>query len=345
MAVVMGAHSSVFSTNRESFFGVRYCVGELGLNVFLVLSAYLLAKGFFQDTDGFRIGKFYVNRLMRLLPAYYAAFPVTILLNAIHDIPPKSYYVMLQNFSFYDLMYIPVTWSLCIEEWMYAALMLLFFVLSLNKKWDRGKVFLAAALFLGVLAMVLRARALIMEPMIDYDYPIRKQTLLRMDTFAVGILAAWLEARKQALYEKLMKSRVVFVLWLCCLSGSMFLWYRLLGGAQNPFAKWLIYLSLPLSALYLILKVKDLKLWEAPVLQKAKKPLAVASALTYPCYLVHFQFYIYVSDYCNNNLIMGRVGPFLLTLLAVIGTAALIHFALEVPMNDLRRKLVSKMHM
>lgn len=343
MSVVFLGHSSVFSTNWGGFFGIRYTVGELGVTTFFVLSGYLLGASFFRKPEGFSVPSFYLNRLLRLLPVYYFSLLFTAWLN--HNQVPVLSWFLLQNRDPSQLSFMPPTWSLCIEEWCYVFMMVAFLILMIFFRKNRERAFLAAVVLAGITALIVRIITVARDPGIDYDYGLRKQTLLRMDTFALGILGAYLEIRKPELFGKLKKNPLVLVLAILGLAGSLVVWYKLMAGSQNPAAKCLIYLTLPLSVLYFILKWKDLNFWEKKGWQKAAKPLAFFSALTYPCYLIHFQYFILVSNYCNDNLVWQRTGPFLLTLAMVFGWALAVHFVIEVPINVLRKKLVAKFHM
>ena len=342
MALVFAAHTSVFSTNWGGFFGLRYTFGEVGLTSFLVLSGYLLGVSVFAKPDDFHVGKFYVNRLLRILPAYYVALIFTAFLN--HSRLPGICFALLQNYNKEALSFMPPTWSLCIEEWTYVPLMLLFLLMLLFFRKKKGKAFLIAATIILAAALILRAVQLIQNPGSGLDFKLRKRTQFRMDTFMFGTLAAALEYRKKALFERILKNPLVNLAALAGLIGSMAMWYALLAGSDNPVFKYLIFTILPVFTLFFVLRIKELPLWKKPFFEKAKKPLALMSALTYPCYLVHFQFYILVSNYCNDHLVWNRVLPFLLTLLVIILWALIVHFVVEKPINRLRRWLVSKIH-
>lgn len=339
MALVFAAHSSVFSTNWGGFFGLRYTFGEVGLTSFLVLSGYLLGVSVFRDPDSFHVGKFYVNRFIRILPAYYVALIFTAILNH-SSIPPISF-ALLQNYNKDQLSFMPTSWSLCIEEWTYIPLMLLFLLLLLFWRKDRGKAFLVAVVLILVTALVLRLIYLIQHPGSGIDFKLRKRTQFRMDTFALGMLASWLEYKHKAVFDKVLKNLWVNLAALIGLIGSMAMWYVLLDGSENPVFKYLVFTVLPIFTLFFVLRIKDLPVWKKPFFEKAGKPLALLSALTYPAYLVHFQFYILVSNYCNDNLVWHRALPFILTLLMTFGWALAVHLVVEKPMNFLRRKLMS----
>jgi peptidoglycan/LPS O-acetylase OafA/YrhL len=103
-------------------------LGWLGVDLFFVLSAYLLGQPF-MDGRTPHVGRFLLDRFLRIAPAYYAAFFLTALGFALFApdawIPGKAWWslVFLQNFDFQTFIAInPAFWSLAIELQFYLLL-------------------------------------------------------------------------------------------------------------------------------------------------------------------------------------------------------------------------------
>src|SRR5215469_867181 len=92
-------------------------LGWIGVDLFFVLSGYLIGGQFFKllvEGNKIELGDFYLRRILRTLPSYYAVLAVYFLLN-----PPPSwkYIVFAQNFD-NPTRFAP-SWSLCVEEQFY----------------------------------------------------------------------------------------------------------------------------------------------------------------------------------------------------------------------------------
>lgn len=138
-------------------------VGFIGVDVFFVLSGYLITTnllGEYQGTRRLRLGTFYVRRLLRLYPALLVMLVVTVaaapLLDLTRDYLAKraalaAVYVgnVYMTYAHHWLGPFTHTWSLALEEQYYLVWpLLLWGVLAL--RWPRR----AVAAGLGVLAVV-----------------------------------------------------------------------------------------------------------------------------------------------------------------------------------------------
>lgn len=107
--------------------GIRF--GWLGVDLFFVLSAYLLGQPFFDRSRHPNVVRFWGDRFWRIAPPYYAAFLLTAVAYAAFApdawIPGKAWWslVFLQNFHFETFIAInPAFWSLAVEMQFYLLL-------------------------------------------------------------------------------------------------------------------------------------------------------------------------------------------------------------------------------
>lgn len=103
-------------------------VGWLGVDLFFVLSAYLLGQPFLDGRPP-PTRRFLVDRFLRVAPAYYAAFASAILLYVLFApgawIPERAVWSLLfvQNFDFLNFLAVnPAFWSLAVELQFYLIL-------------------------------------------------------------------------------------------------------------------------------------------------------------------------------------------------------------------------------
>ena len=103
-------------------------VGWLGVDLFFVLSAYLLGQPFIDGRPP-RVGRFLADRFLRIAPAYYAAFAATVLAYVAFVpygwIPNLAWWslVFLQDFQFRTFIAVnPAFWSLAVEMQFYVLL-------------------------------------------------------------------------------------------------------------------------------------------------------------------------------------------------------------------------------
>jgi peptidoglycan/LPS O-acetylase OafA/YrhL len=185
-----------------------------GMDLFFFLSGFLIGTIILRSLDTVgtqRVRRFYLRRVFRTFPAYYAVLALLALTTTLT--PEQHRHLPLE--IFYLTNYGPLTrenfvmlwgWSLALEEQFYLSVPLLFFLLSRLKS-DRGRVVFLAALWLSALAIrfvVFFSHASWTDNALNYALYYKTHT--RFDTLVAGILlalvylrwrvpiATWLEA-------------------------------------------------------------------------------------------------------------------------------------------------------
>lgn len=172
-----------------------YLSGFYGVELFFVLSGFLIGQIFFREFDGplsFKnLKTFWYRRWLRTLPLYYLVLLIRILFTGSEF--PTLHFLFLQNsdlFSGYNNEWFGESWSLCIEEYFY----LLFPILILLLHWITKKINLAILFSIVItitLCFILRYHYAFSGNWIDYDTISRKTTYFRLDAIAYGVLIAW----------------------------------------------------------------------------------------------------------------------------------------------------------
>lgn len=128
---VFAYHYQVFVSGRPTF-GWISTVGWVGVDLFFVLSGYLIGNQLFAGVASGRslsLASFYIRRLLRTLPNYYVVLALYFLLPGImggKEPPPLWRFVTFtQNIGLQPGTAFSHAWSLCIEEQFYLLLPLL----------------------------------------------------------------------------------------------------------------------------------------------------------------------------------------------------------------------------
>lgn len=313
--------------------------GYVSVFVFFVLSGYLFGAGFFKKPEEFSVPRHFLKRMLRILPVYYLALFFTWYMNGWEGRIPIRCFFLLQNYKPKALSFMPVAWSLCVEEWTYVILALVFLLLGLNKKLSKDRRMIIAALLLIIASHVVRLIIVIRDPSVAFDEGIRKQTFASMDSFGYGILAAALEKKKPELFRKFFYGPKTLLFFAGCFALAAFGFYWIITGQSNgPLTKIFGFTLYAFAALFLVLFLKG-------CFEKVKVPAIPAtvvgfcSALTYPLYLIHFQYYIKWSNFCRYQGIVIRGEYIARAILSALLWALIVHVVLEIPLGILRKKV------
>jgi peptidoglycan/LPS O-acetylase OafA/YrhL len=130
--IVLLYHYKVVVSGQDTF-GYVTQVGWMGVDLFFVLSGYLIGDqilGAIARHEHLSLGKFYLRRLLRTLPNYYAVYLLYLfgpeLLKGSSTSDVWRFLTFTQNFEFRPGVTFSHSWSLCIEEQFYCLAPLIF---------------------------------------------------------------------------------------------------------------------------------------------------------------------------------------------------------------------------
>lgn len=163
---VLMDHFSFPMTERFPLLKTYLQSGWVGVDLFFVLSGYLITRGLVRESPRSRLERlklFWMRRVLRIFPLYYFMLVVGTLaclaIGAYSDIPRWPSWVFFQNYSLiYDekmLRWTAHTWSLAIEEQFYFVWPLVMLYAAPKARIPLA-IALAAASFLARTAMMLR---------------------------------------------------------------------------------------------------------------------------------------------------------------------------------------------
>lgn len=178
--------------------------GFLGVDLFFVLSGFLLGLPFLAWAQGLRpmpdLRRFLKRRALRVLPAYYVQLAILVLAGwLVSGAWPIDWRQLLaylsMEFVFFEVVGLPlngVWWSLPVEWNFYLVLPLLGFAFSRARWW---------LVALGVLVAVVGFRLACYGWLLErrtaglFSYPSIIQLPARLDEFVFGMLGAWFHLR------------------------------------------------------------------------------------------------------------------------------------------------------
>ncbi len=167
-----------------------------GVEIFFVLSGFLIAPGLFAVAEGrMTASRFWLRRAWRTLPSYYTFLVINLFIAwwFAHDRVPNGSYVFFSQ----SLITPPAStffaesWSLAVEEWFYlsAAIAAALSFRFEGKSGIVGARFRLWLLILVVVSPVVRAAWSVTQGY-EWDAGLRKLTVFRLDAIAIGVLTA-----------------------------------------------------------------------------------------------------------------------------------------------------------
>jgi peptidoglycan/LPS O-acetylase OafA/YrhL len=209
IALVFMYHYMVFGS-REPTFGWASVVGWVGVDLFFVLSGYLIANQLFAGMvrgERLSLPRFYARRALRTLPVFWLVLALYFLLPTWMGgrTPPPLWRFLsfTQNLGLRPGTAFSHAWSLCIEEQFYLVLPIVLVAgWRLRARLAHGWALLAALITLGI-----TARAwlwTVYGPASDGYYPyIYYATLCRFDEFLPGVAVAMLKNFSPAAWARI----------------------------------------------------------------------------------------------------------------------------------------------
>lgn len=209
--LVLMYHYQVFVSHEPSF-GFLSEIGWVGVDLFFVLSGYLIGNQIFaglKSEQGFSLKTFYIRRALRTLPNFYVVlaiyflFPVEAGGNALT--PLWKFLTFTQNFDLKPGSAFSHAWSLSIEEQFYIALPLfamvsIAFLKSVRVMW---------LILVGAMAMAACTRYFMWQKVGDdytqYYLHIYYSTWCRFDELLPGVALALLKNFHPQLWTRSLK--------------------------------------------------------------------------------------------------------------------------------------------
>ena len=349
ISLVLMSHYGVVVSHKSTF-GVLTHIGWMGVDLFLVLSGYLIGNqviSAFARGEGLSLKTFFARRLLRTLPNYYVVLALYFIfaaeLSGSATAPIWRFLSFTQNIGLHFGETFSHSWSLCVEEQFYVilplvAVMIAGFKKSLQLAWG----ILIAAILAGMsfrgYSWLEYGRQWMSE--VDYAVRIYYSSFARFDELLPGVAIALLKNFHPTRYEKIIR-RGNFVLALGATSFAV-MGYLMLNYFQTDEDGSNFYLMTfgfsMLSWSFALLTLAALS--PTSLLHKIRVPGAERLALwSYAIYLAHKPiFKLLVEPLKARNIDLNAPLGISIVMGAGIVGGWLLYRLVETPFMNLRAK-------
>ncbi len=324
--------------------------GWCGVDLFFVLSGYLVAGQLMRRTaqDGTVDYKdFYLRRFFRIIPSYAAVLLLYYTFPWFRErgilAPLWRYVTFTQNFGL-DLSKTSTfshAWSLCIEEQFYLLLPLFVALIGMTRRKMTTQVLLAGLLIAGFVCRYYSWHTYVAPRPgeetngIAYFKYIYYPTYNRLDGLLAGVAIAatqlycpktWRKMMMHATWFTITGLLLIVVAYFFC--DDMFSMHASVFGFPLVAIAWALVVLGALHPASVIAKIGRFKLFH------------VLAALSYCVYLTHKQLNHLVRVWlANYNIADDSITMLLVCAAVALAGGALLHFAIEKPFLQLRKRL------
>ena len=295
----------VLSHTGVADFGLKYTLpagfARFAVTIFFALSGFLITLLLFTERrkTGVDIRKFYIRRILRIWPLYFAYLLVALI--TIHFFYPGQLPGALPYYLFFaaniptllgtHLPFLSHYWTLGVEEQFY-----LFWPWIIKRS---GKVLRALVIFtLGFIFLKLCVLYYFNHP--GNNQPLYINGILRFECMSLGGIAALLCIRGHGLFLKVITNRIT----------ELFCWLGLLAMMAN---KFLVpeTISLDLAALIAIGLIVNLGYNTKPLVSLENQFFDFLGRLSYGIYIIHPLVIFYFALLLNHFSVNSTVKIFL----------------------------------
>lgn len=318
-----------------------------GVDLFFVLSGFLIggillrtiAEGTFTAK---KLWQFWIRRWFRTLPNY---FLVLIVLISSYQLfmgdaceRPYEYFLFIQNFNKPHPSFFSAAWSLSVEEWFYLLVPAGFFILLKIQKNNRQKMILSWICLVIIAVVSYRTyRVYNLQPGEDYDLPIRREVLTRLDSIMYGVLGAYISYYYKELWLK--RVNLSFFTGLVILFGS-----RIYSDYNLQFNWYGLFIANGIGTLLLLPRLSTITGGRGI----AYRSFTLISIVSYSMYLLNQRLHFVVTKLfakagldTEKNMVAG-IAAYIAFWLLTIGCSYLLYRYFEKPMTKLRDRFRSK---
>ena len=349
IALVFAYHYKVF-VSAEPTLGWASRVGWVGVDLFFVLSGYLIANQLFA---GIRRGQalsltaFYARRALRTLPVFWLVLAAYFLLPSVMGgrTPPPlwRFLTFTQNFNLQPGTAFSHAWSLCIEEQFYLVLPLVLVLgLRFGRRRAHGWALLVLMMLVGIASRAVLWMAYGREGVgqIDGYHPnIYYATLGRFDEFLPGVAVAMLKNFHPSQWKRITRhGQLVFGLGIAASTAMLYAvhgHYYVDGYGYTFFMTAFGYSLIAMAFAVLVVAALSPGSW----LHRLRIPGAFHLALwSYSIYLSH-KAVAWVVQGQAKALGWSSASTLVLITIACVVVGALLYKGVEAPFMAWRQRL------
>lgn len=324
--------------------------GWTGVDLFFVLSGYLIAAQLFRDIAFGKIisfRTFFLKRFFRIVPAYWIVVAIYFYFPFVRErealAPLWKYLTFTQNLRL-DLRTqgtFSHAWSLCIEEQFYLVLPITLTLLTTLKVFRKSAWLLLVVFLFGLIARYYSYNHFVApyeddDSVVIYWYKtIYYSTYCRLDGLLAGVSIAAMAQFRPAFTRRIIQhGNLLFLLSLCTLIGAYFLCLE-----QESFiaSVW----GFPLIAFgYGVMVLAAISPY-CFLYKFSSKITATIATLSYALYLTHkMVIHVAQNQFEKGSIAKDSNGMLLLCTLTCLAGSFLLNKSVEKPFLKLRNKLI-----
>jgi len=308
--LVLSAHIAPFFKNNKIVFNWLYHAGLYGVEIFFVLTGYLVGKiivnSFFPNATLGKSIKFYTKRLLRIIPLYYSVLIFTVLASYLFY-KDKSlhlfHFLFVQNFSTQEIAFFPVSWTISVQFWFYLTLPLLFILLSKIKKIKNVLLVLIGLIIL--INFVKIAFTYLQNP--TFDYGTRKNIFFRQDSLLIGSVFAFMKIKYKKIFYFFTLKKIFFVTIFTLLIYYFVYIYFMINQNISFFDKSIFYRTIGWPILSIMLTIILINFESSNLINKTlKKNILINNFFTslskysFAIFLIHYDIYNYFDNHLSS---------------------------------------------
>jgi peptidoglycan/LPS O-acetylase OafA/YrhL len=347
LMVLFGHCVWIFPDSNTLFHQMMVLSGFLGVEVFFILSGFLIGKLLYdlylrEEFTFSKVLYFLKRRWFRTFPNYFLLLLVNIgIASIVGYATPElwKYFFFLQNFHTTMLSFFPESWSLAVEEYAYLVLPLfVFFATLLWKPKNKARFFLFAILALIAVFFCTKIYYQLTTANVSitqWNVSLKAVVLYRLDSIFIGVLCSWIYCNFKSFWH--VNKHVFFVIGVCIFIFQFVAigYFRLLIDT-HPIL-WNVF-YLPLVSVAVACFLPFLSDWKVETSFIAR-PVLFISLVSYAVYLLHYsvvlqllKHYI-VYDSHSYVQLFGFIGAYVFITFFL---SYLLYRFYEKPMMDLR---------
>lgn len=365
VVLVMQMH---FLQHFSQFLGINYFMLPLPdpVDMFFVCSGFLIGYQHLKEVHKMDAitpkytARFLVMRWVRTLPSYYIMLTFLVLLFALFsrhlDIPFRNYFFVQSLYENRSKFY-RETWTIAIEEWFYFTFPVLFYIITSFLKINKKKSFLLILLIYIIVCNVLKVYYYF-HVFPDHTFEqwtrFREIVVLRIDTIAIGLLAAYIcyfynDFWERNKYRFLPFGLIIYV-------GSIFFYWSWTNKyIDTEFATFyhytLFYFVSPISIMLCLPYLKTIKFKN----NFTNHFILYTSLISYSIFLLHGTFLLLLFVVIYAGIIKHVAAPHMIIAVTFIVYALwmfttfflsnLFFNKIELPIMNMRRKIIEKLNL
>ena len=325
---------------------VLYSIGWMGVDLFFVLSGYLVSGLLFKEYQKFgsiKPGLFLIRRGFKIYPLFYLAIGMTVVINYLFkgsinwsQVVPELIFV--QNY-FKGLW--NHTWSLGVEEHFYFLLTFIFFILSVRKK------LLHFNTVLGLVALTILT-CLSFRIYNNYSAPFNYYTHLfnshiRIDGLMFGVFISFLHNTQKETFNRIVEGRRTILYCISALLISPVFFFPVSNTYMNTIGLSSLYFGF---GILIAAFVSDEKINEkmARILSRpGYMAISKIGFYSYSIYLFHMFIERYLLTFMEKaGFDFGLVINFTIYFVMSIVTGIVLSTVVEIPFLNMRDKYFPK---